>query len=738
MFHASEFVHDWTKSCFRYVEPLSGDFTASVNGKEVPVYTCRISKYPLNRVWTGHQRPFDQSEGASFINVESDEPLTFRIRASRPHERVLLKPYSRGIVPEEKDGVITFTLPVCGAYVLETDDYHHCLYIFNNRPIPAPDPASVTYFFGPGVHMPGKITLHSGDSVYVDRDALVFGCLFAENAENIHIFGNGLLDDSGEERFFIHCYEPFTNGNVKFYDCRGLRIEGVAMRNSAIWCVNLFHCFDVVLDGVRVFGQWRYNTDGVDVVNSQDVTIRNSFLHSFDDTVTIKGIDRYIGTDCRNILTENCVLWCDWGKTCEIGLETACRTCQNIVFRSIDILRAGNTALDVQNGDTAEVSDVLFEDIRVEYNSFDTREQYQDTDETVYRLQDTVAIPNLVSISSHPFRTANTKYLWGVPTELTAPVDLDGVSIAGVHDVTVRDVRVYFDERLPLYGPDSRLRVPVSVHPSREGVVYSAIRVSDVTVSGVPMTAENAFLSVDPSVKDFTLMEKDEYRELRKNTVLAENQVRAGENILLENADGTGLRVLFLGNSITLHGVAPSIGWYRYHGMAASAREKDYVHLTEQAILKRDPQASFCICQGADWERSYRDPSARMSRFETARAFRPDVIVMRLIENCPADGFDHARFKENLAGLLSYLDGTGKAKVVLTTGFWRHPGNDAIREFAAERRLPLAELDDLGDNPAMKAVGLFTHTGVANHPGDLGMAKISERILEKLLPMCFE
>lgn len=133
--------------------------------------------------------------------------------------------------------------------------------------------------------MPGKIVLKSGDSVYLDKNALVYGCLFAENAENIHIYGNGIFDDSGEERFCEHCYEPYTNGNVKFYDCKNVKIEGVGFANSAIWCVNLFHCSGVEIDGINVFGQWRYNTDGIDIVNSNGIVIRNSFVHSFDDTI---------------------------------------------------------------------------------------------------------------------------------------------------------------------------------------------------------------------------------------------------------------------------------------------------------------------------------------------------------------------------------------------------------------------------------------------------------------------
>ena len=45
-------------------------------------------------------------------------------------------------------------------------------------------------------------------------------------------------------------------------------------------------------------------------------------------------------------------------------------------------------------------------------------------------------------------------------------------------------------------------------------------------------------------------------------------------------------KMLFLGNSITLHGPAPEIGWTGDWGMAASAREKDYVHQLLDRVSK--------------------------------------------------------------------------------------------------------------------------------------------------------
>ena len=38
-------------------------------------------------------------------------------------------------------------------------------------------------------------------------------------------------------------------------------------------------------------------------------------------------------------------------------------------------------------------------------------------------------------------------------------------------------------------------------------------------------------------------------------------------------------RILFLGNSLTLHGPREEIGWKHNWGMAASAPERDFVHL---------------------------------------------------------------------------------------------------------------------------------------------------------------
>ena len=225
-------------------------------------------------------------------------------------------------------------------------------------------------------------------------------------------------------------------------------------------------------------------------------------------------------------------------------------------------------------------------------------------------------------------------------------------------------------------------------------------------------------------------MDQNQYSSMKKNTVDSRGQLGKNPNVRFDWSDGDGLRVMFLGNSITLHGVRPSVGWFNEWGMAASCKENDYVHLLMSAVRESHPDASFCVCQGADWETVYQRGSEKLEDYIEARDFGADIIVMRLIENCPGRDFDAEAFKRELHLLLSYLNPTAKAHVILTTGFWHHPGDDAIRSYGEEHELPVVKLGDLGEDDRMKAIGLFEHSGVANHPGDLGMQMIAERIFE--------
>jgi hypothetical protein len=77
----------------------------------------------------------------------------------------------------------------------------------------------------------------------------------------------------------------------------------------------------------------------------------------------------------------------------------------------------------------------------------------------------------------------------------------------------------------------------------------------------------------------------------------------------------------------------------------------------------------------------------------------------------------------------------GNVIIIITDMFWKSEALDKPSEEAArEQGYEFVSISDLGEDDANKAVGLFEqHSGVASHPGDLGMERIASRILAKLV-----
>lgn len=219
--------------------------------------------------------------------------------------------------------------------------------------------------------------------------------------------------------------------------------------------------------------------------------------------------------------------------------------------------------------------------------------------------------------------------------------------------------------------------------------------------------------------------------QIKKNTVSSQNQLPENEYVTFTGGVSADLKIAFVGNSITRHGEAPHIGWNHNFGMAASTIENDYVHRVIRKAEEKYDSVSACICNAAQWERNYIEGDATYHYFQPVKAFHPDVLVMRMVENCSLDVFNYDIFRKEYENFVNYL-ADEHTKIIFTTSFWKHPGDTAIEEVAKLKNSPCIYLGDLGEQDEMKALGLFEHSGVANHPGDLGMQVIAERIAAEL------
>ena len=223
-----------------------------------------------------------------------------------------------------------------------------------------------------------------------------------------------------------------------------------------------------------------------------------------------------------------------------------------------------------------------------------------------------------------------------------------------------------------------------------------------------------------------------------ENTVSAENQLRREDRFSGKDTRG-GVRLLFVGNSITLHAPKPEIGWTHNWGMAASSEENDYVHQTMSLVRTIDPLADFRIAQIASWERAYWEGERQLADVRAARDWHSDIVIIRLCENTPEAALDEHPYAAALTDMMNFFTNDGEAKLIVTDLFWPNPRKDVeIQKAIARTGAKFVRIGDLGVMDSMKAIGLFEHTGVAAHPGDLGMKTIALRLFDAIKPLLVE
>lgn len=391
------------------------------DGLTIPVFRARVSKYPLNRRWPGHQRPVDQTETAYFAFIETDEKFTLEISFEKDFENVNIRPLSKNVKYKKEGRKVIAVFPGKGKYTVELDGVHNALHLFVNESGEY-QPEGEIIRFEKGVHEPGEIVLKSNQTLVLDEGAIVYGTVFAEDAENVTVCGHGILDASHhKEKILFEADKPDERGfavknavrthTVRFNYCKNVTVKDITIRDSLVYTICPICTDNILIDNVNIIGNWRYNSDGIDMHNCNNVEIKNCFIRTFDDSLCVKGFD-YI-MDEKNMLrngimhntfsnvnVNNCVIWCDWGRSLEIGAETRAEEISNITFENCDLIHNSYAACDVQNVDYADVHNVTFKNINVEYDDRCYSLQLQETEEQQYDLeQDKDFMPNFLCTS---------------------------------------------------------------------------------------------------------------------------------------------------------------------------------------------------------------------------------------------------------------------------------------------------------------------------------------------------
>ena len=354
-------------------EPVSTDYKVKVNNSNVFVYQARVSGMPVN-VWPGIVRPLEQTEIAAFCSFDIKKEVTITVHSNIPVDNVIIRPLSLNIKPIINGNTISFKILKPCQVIVEVNGWHKALHLFANpvEKITFKNSQKNVLYFGPGIHYPGVIQAKNNQTIYIAGGAVVHGTIYANKIKNLKIMGRGILDAST----FVREVDLLTI--LQLEQCQNVSVEGIILRDAHIWTLLAHECNKVDIDNIKIIGQWRYNADGIDIVNTKNVTIQNSFVRAFDDCIVVKGIknfywgqnnpnwDSTTQSNVSNVVVKNCVVWNDWNCALEIGAETVTDSITNVLYQNCDIIHYVHVAMDIQNGNRANISNIVYDDIRVE------------------------------------------------------------------------------------------------------------------------------------------------------------------------------------------------------------------------------------------------------------------------------------------------------------------------------------------------------------------------------------
>ena len=248
--------------------------------------------------------------------------------------------------------------------------------------------------FTPGNFVTGTIYVKDGVTLHLESGATLLGStnpwdyvkdpyvgwtsmIFSIKQKNVGITGKGTINGRG----FItanHMVEYIHRGlfedplkldrpnevnrpeNIYFRECENVTITGITLKDPGSWNQTYDQCRNVYVDGLTVDSKSYWNNDGIDIVDCEDVVIRNCYIDAADDVYCFKSHSH--DHMCKNVLLENCV-----GRSSANGVKFGTVSkggFKNFVIRNITMFDTYRSAVTFAAVDGGEIEDILVDGVR--------------------------------------------------------------------------------------------------------------------------------------------------------------------------------------------------------------------------------------------------------------------------------------------------------------------------------------------------------------------------------------
>ena len=360
-------TYPWPEGMDRYAE-----ITMTADGNNIDLYSVRANNTYISPGPGVAQTIQDKCDQIPVGMFDMDGEVFIAITLPVNVENVIIRPLHHEITPQVAGNKIGFTITRPGQYSVEYNNTNrpvNTVLIFANimEDFSAIESDPDTIVYDAGIHEDdfGRVyQVANGKTMYLKPGAVIRGAV--EMWNDTKIVGRGIIDGSHLEDHIRGIdgvclpIETFNRSNIE--------IKGITIFDPNAWAIQLQNTDNVLIDNLKIVSS-RCNSDGISIQSSNNITIQNSFLRTWDDNVVIKN---YGQRDSYNITVKNSIMWTDLAQTMEIGVETnkggkSDPKIYNVLFEDILILHAMHKApISIHNGDNADIYDIIFRNITIE------------------------------------------------------------------------------------------------------------------------------------------------------------------------------------------------------------------------------------------------------------------------------------------------------------------------------------------------------------------------------------
>jgi hypothetical protein len=204
---------------------------------------------------------------------------------------------------------------------------------------------------------------HAADAIPLTGDSTLgdgnVGLIFAVNAENVTIEGNGTIDGQGAQFRSPTRGVPPPSGrggadrpyHLLFHRCKNLRVRDIYLVASAFHSIRVIQSSFVWMDGLHIHNRVNGNNDGFHFISSEYVHVRDCDIQAQDDACALFG-------SCRFVEVTNCTFSTRWSVFRFGGGNP-----ENITVSNCTIYQTYGCPIKMQFGPDARVQNILFSNL---------------------------------------------------------------------------------------------------------------------------------------------------------------------------------------------------------------------------------------------------------------------------------------------------------------------------------------------------------------------------------------